>query len=160
MSIFKIIVRRKKGVVLLVNKWDAVSKETNTARDVETKIRKKLSPFNDVPIVFVSALEKTHIFKAVEKAIEVYENRQQKIKTSVLNDLMLEAIERYPPPAYRGKFIKIKYITQLPTYHPAFAFFCNYPDLIRDDYKSFLENQLRKHFPLSGVPITIYFRNK
>lgn len=160
MSIFKIIVRRKKGVIVLVNKWDAVEKETNTARDFEAKIRKKLSPFNDVPIVFVSALEKTRIFKAVEKAIEVYENRQQKIKTSVLNDIMLKAMEAYPPPAYRGKFIKIKYITQLPTYHPAFAFFCNYPDFIRDDYKSFLENQLRKNFPLSGVPISIYFRKK
>ncbi|MEM1326018.1 MAG: ribosome biogenesis GTPase Der [Bacteroidota bacterium] len=160
MSIFKIIVRRKKGVVVLVNKWDAIEKETNTARDFEERIKKKLSPFNDVPIIFVSALEKTRIFKGVEAALEVYEHRQQKIKTSVLNDIMLEAIDRYPPPAYRGKFIKIKYITQLPTYHPAFAFFCNYPDHIKDGYKNYLENQLRKHFSLSGVPITIYFRRK
>jgi GTP-binding protein len=160
MSIFKIIVRRKKGVVVLVNKWDAIPKETNTARDVEERIRKKLSPFNDVPIIFVSALEKTRIFKGIESALEVYERRQQKIKTSVLNDIMLEAIDRYPPPATRGKFVKIKYITQLPTYHPAFAFFCNYPDYIKDGYKNYLENQLRKHFELTGVPITIYFRKK
>ncbi|MEL6941475.1 MAG: ribosome biogenesis GTPase Der [Bacteroidota bacterium] len=160
MSIFKIIVKRRKGVVVLVNKWDAVEKETNTARDFEERIRKKLSPFNDVPIVFVSALEKTRIFKAVEKCLEVYEHRQQKIKTSVLNEVLLAAIERYSPPAYRGKFIKIKYITQLPTYYPAFAFFCNYPDHIKESYKNFLENQLRKNFNLSGVPISIYFRKK
>lgn len=160
MSIFKIIVRRKKGVVVLVNKWDAVEKETNTARDFEERIKKKLAPFNDVPIVFVSALEKTRIFKAIEKVLEVYEHRQQKIKTSVLNEVLLAAIERYSPPAYRGKFIKIKYITQLPTYYPAFAFFCNYPDHIQDSYKNFLENQLRKNFNLSGVPISIYFRKK
>ncbi|MEM9887925.1 MAG: ribosome biogenesis GTPase Der [Bacteroidota bacterium] len=160
MSIFKIIVRRKKGVVILVNKWDAVEKETNTAKEFEERIRRKLSPFKDVPIIFVSALEKIRIFKGVEKALEVYKNRQQKIKTSVLNDIMLQAMERYPPPAYRGKFIKIKYVTQLPTYHPAFAFFCNYPDHVQDSYKNFLENQLRKNFPLSGVPISIYFRKK
>ncbi|MEM6696858.1 MAG: ribosome biogenesis GTPase Der [Bacteroidota bacterium] len=160
MSIFKIIVRRKKGVIVLVNKWDAVEKETNTARDFEERIKKKLAPFNDVPIIFVSAIEKIRIFKAIETVLEVYEHRQQKIKTSVLNDLMLSAIERYPPPAYRGKFIKIKYITQLPTYYPAFAFFCNYPDHIQDSYKNFLENQLRKNFKLSGVSISIYFRKK
>ncbi len=160
MSIFKIIVRRKKGVVLLVNKWDLLEKETNTARDFERVIRSKLAPFNDVPIIFISATEKQRIFKAVERAMEVYRNRKQKIATSKLNDIMLDAIERNPPPAYRGRFIKIKYVTQLPTYFPSFAFFCNHPKHIKDDYKNYIENQLRKNFPLSGVPISIFFRQK
>lgn len=160
MSIFKIIIRRKKGVVLLVNKWDLIEKETNTARDFEKVVRAKLSPFNDVPIIFTSATEKQRIFKAVERAMEVYKNRKQRITTSKLNEVMLDAIERRQPPAYRGRFIKIKYVTQLPTYYPAFAFFCNHPKHIKEDYKNYLENQLRKNFPLSGVPISIFFRQK
>ncbi len=160
MNIFKIIIRRKKGVVILVNKWDLVEKETNTARDFEQKILAKLEPFNDVPIVFTSTTEKQRISKAVDKALEVYANRSQKIKTSVLNEVMLAAIEHYPPPAYRGKFITIKYVTQLPTHYPSFAFFCNAPDHVREPYKNYLENQLRKHFNFSGVSISLFFRQK
>lgn len=160
MSIFKLIAKRRKGVVILVNKWDLVEKETNTARDFEERIKRKLAPFNDVPVLFISVTEKQRIYKAIEKALEVYENRKQRIKTSKLNDVMLEAIERYPPPAYRGKFIKIKYIVQLPTYYPSFAFFCNYPKHVKESYKNYLENQLRKHFDFTGVSISIYFREK
>lgn len=160
MNIFKIIIRRKKGVVILVNKWDLLEKETNTARDFEQKILAKLEPFNDVPIVFTSTTEKQRISKAVDKALEVYANRSQKIKTSVLNEVMLAAIEHYPPPAYRGKFITIKYVTQLPTHYPSFAFFCNAPDHVREPYKNYLENQLRKHFNFSGVSISLFFRQK
>lgn len=160
MNIFHLMQKRNKGIVILVNKWDLVEKETNTAKAFEDQIREKIAPFSDVPIVFISALEKQRIFKAVEVALEVYENRRQKIKTSTLNELMLESIERYPPPAHRGKFIKIKYVTQLPTYYPAFAFFCNHPKNVRESYKNYLENQMRKHFNFTGVPITIYFREK
>ena len=161
MSIFRLAQRRNKGIVLLVNKWDLVEdKETNTARDYEAELRNRMAPFNDVPIVFISALEKQRIFKAIELALEVYDNRTRKIKTSELNEIMLEAIERHPPPAHRGRFVKIKYITQLPTYYPAFAFFCNHPKHIRDSYKNYLENQLRKHFNFTGVPIGVFFRQK
>jgi GTP-binding protein len=160
MNIFKIVIRRKKGVVILVNKWDLVEKETNTARDFEQKILDKLEPFNDVPIVFTSVTEKQRISKAVDKALEVYASRSQKIKTSTLNEVMLAAIESYPPPAYRGKFITIKYVTQLPTHYPSFAFFCNAPDHIREPYKNYLENQLRKHFNFTGVSISLFFRQK
>lgn len=160
MSIFRLAVKRNKGVVLLVNKWDLVEKETNTARDLERNFRARLAPFNDLPIVFVSALEKTRIFKAIDVALEVHENRKQKITTSKLNEVMLEAIERYPPPAHRGRFIKIKYITQLPTFYPSFAFFCNNPKHIKESYKNYLENHLRKSFNFTGVPINIYFRKK
>ena len=114
----------------------------------------------NLPIIFISATEKKRIFKAIETALEVYENRNRKIKTSVLNEVMLEAIERNQPPAYRGKFIKIKYVTQLPTYYPAFAFFCNYPKYVRDNYRNYLENQLRKNFSFTGTPIGIFFRKK
>ncbi len=160
MNIFKIIAKRRKGVVILVNKWDAIEKETNTAKEYEERIKSKLAPFNDVPIVFVSVLEKQRIHKGIEVALDVYKNRTQKIKTSQLNEIMLEAIDRYPPPAYRGKFIKIKYITQLPTYYPAFAFFCNHPKYVKESYKNYLENQLRQHFDFSGVSIGIFFRQK
>ena len=160
MSIFKLAQKRNKGIVLLVNKWDLVEKETNTARDMEAAIKKKIAPFNDVPIVFISAIEKQRIFKAIETALEVHENRNRKIKTSALNDVMLHAIERYPPPAHKGRFVKIKYITQLPTYYPAFAFFCNNPKYVKENYRNYLENQLRKHFKFTGVPISIYFRKK
>ncbi len=160
MSIFSLAIKRNKGVVILVNKWDLMPKETNTARDFEKKIKDKIAPFNDVPIIFVSALEKQRIFKSIEVALEVHERRNQKIKTSVLNDLLLHKIDQYPPPSYRGKFIKIKYITQLPTYYPAFAFFCNHPKYVREAYKNFLENTLRKNFNFTGVPISVFFRNK
>ncbi len=160
MSIFRLAQRRHKGIVILVNKWDLVEKETNTARDVEKEIRERVSPFDDVPILFISVVEKQRIFKAIEAALEVHENRIRKIKTSQLNDVMLEAIERYPPPAHRGKFIKIKYVTQLPLYYPAFAFFCNHPKHVKENYKNYLENQLRKNFKFTGVPIEIFFRQK
>jgi GTP-binding protein len=160
MNIFRLAQRRNKGMVLLVNKWDLVEKETNTARDFEKELRKKIAPFNDVPIVFISALEKQRIFKAIELALEVYENRSKKIKTSELNEVMLQAIERVPPPSHRGRFVKIKYVTQLPTYYPAFAFFCNNPKHVKENYKHYLENQLREHFNFSGVPISVFFRKK
>lgn len=160
MSILGLVQKRNKGVVILVNKWDLMEKETNTARDFEQELRDKIAPFNDVPIIFISATEKQRIFKAIETALEVYENRQQKIKTSVLNEIMLKAIEKYPPPAHRGHLVKIKYITQLPTYYPAFAFFCNNPKYIKESYKNYLENQLRANFNFTGVPIGIFFRKK
>ena len=160
MSILRLAQKRNKGVVILVNKWDLLEKETNTARDFEKEIKERIAPFSDIPIVFVSATEKQRIFKAIEKALEVYENRQRKIKTSELNEVMLAAIERNTPPAHRGRFIKIKYVTQLPTYYPAFAFFANHPKHIKESYKNYLENQLRKNFNFSGVPIGVFFRQK
>ncbi|MEZ4947840.1 MAG: ribosome biogenesis GTPase Der [Saprospiraceae bacterium] len=158
MSIFRLAQRRNKGIVILVNKWDLVEKETNTARDFERSIKEKISPFNDIPIVFTSVLEKQRILKAIEEGLQVYENRNRKIKTHELNETLLPILEKTPPPSHRGHFIKIKFITQLPTYFPAFAFFCNYPKHIKEPYKNFIENQLRKHFNFSGVPIGIFFR--
>lgn len=160
MSIISLVQRRNKGLVILVNKWDLLEKETNSARDYEEKIKHKIAPFTDVPILFISALEKQRIFKAMELAKEVFTNRKQKIKTSKLNEVMLEIIERNPPPSQRGRFIRIKYVSQLPTYYPSFAFFCNSPKLVRKDYKLFLENKLRENFNFTGVPITIYIREK
>jgi GTPase len=160
MSIFRMAQRRNKGILLLVNKWDLVEKETNTARDYEKELRQRIAPFSDVPILFISVLEKQRLFRAVEAALQVYENRSKKIKTSRLNEVMLEAIERYPPPSHRGRFVKIKYVTQLPTYYPAFAFFCNNPKHVKDNYKHYLENQLRQHFNFMGVPIGVFFRKK
>lgn len=160
LAIFSLAVKRHKGVVVLVNKWDLMEKETNTARDMEEAIKQKLAPFNDVPVIFISALEKQRINKALDVAMEVHKNRIQKIKTSELNDIMLEEIKRTPPPAYRGRFIKIKYITQLPMHYPAFAFFCNHPDHVKHAYRQFLSNKLRQHFNFTGVPISIFFRSK
>ncbi len=160
MSILTLIQRRKKGLVIVVNKWDLITKETNTARDFEANLKRKLSPFDDVPIIFTSVVEKQRILKVVEKAMKVYENRTRKIKTSALNDILQEEIERFPPPAHRGKFIKIKYITQLPIHYPAFAFFCNHPKYIKPSYKNFLENKIRKYWDFTGVPIVIHFREK
>ncbi|HRO73933.1 MAG TPA: ribosome biogenesis GTPase Der, partial [Saprospiraceae bacterium] len=148
------------GIAIFVNKWDLVEKETNTARDFEKKLKDKIAPFNDVPVLFTSVLEKQRIFKTIETALEVHTNRIQKIKTSVLNNLMLEIIEKNPPPTFRGKSIKIKYVTQLPLFYPAFVFYCNYPDQINNSYRNFIENQLRKHFNLTGVSISVYFRDK
>ncbi|MBR9922783.1 MAG: ribosome biogenesis GTPase Der [Bacteroidetes bacterium] len=160
MSIFRLAQRRNKGIVILVNKWDLVEKDTNTARDYEKELRKRIAPFSDVPVVFISALEKQRIFKAIEEAIRVYENRQRKIKTSKLNEIMLAAIESYPPPSHRGRYVKIKFVTQLPTYFPAFAFFCNNPKHVKENYRHYLENQLRKNFDFTGVPISVFFRKK
>jgi len=160
MSILSLVQRRKKGLVILINKWDLLEKETNSAKEYEAEIKRKIAPFNDVPILFVSALEKQRIFKALEKAKEVYENRTRKIKTSQLNEVMQAVIERNPPPSHRGRFIKIKYITQLPTHYPSFAFFCNSPKHVRKDYRNFIENKLRENFKFTGVPISVYFREK
>ncbi len=160
LSIFSVIERNKKGIVLLVNKWDLIGKETNTMKEFEDDIRSKIAPFNDVPILFVSALTKQRIHKALEEVVEVFENRIQKIPTSKLNEYMLGVIERFPPPANKGKFVRIKFVTQLPTHSPSFAFFCNLPQYIPDSYKRFLENKLRDKYNLTGVPIRIFFRKK
>lgn len=161
MNIFSVIERNRKGMVVLVNKWDKVeNKEANTMKKYEEMIKEKLAPFTDVPILFISALSKQRIHKALEIAMEVYKNRTTKISTSKLNEVMLPLIENYPPPSYKGKYIKIKFITQLPNHAPAFAFFCNLPQYIKDPYKRFLENQLRKNFDLSGIPIRLFFRKK
>lgn len=160
LSIYSLAARKGKGIVLLVNKWDVVEKQTNTARDYEKELRARLAPFNDVPILFISAKEKTRIFKVIETAIEVYANRQKKINTSALNETLLKAIENYHAPVVRGHPIKIKYVTQLPTAVPSFAFFCNFPDDIKQPYKNYLENQLRHQFNFNGVPIRLFFRKK
>lgn len=153
-------VKKGKGVVVLVNKWDVMPKETNTARDYEAVLKKRLAPFSDVPILFISATEKVRIFKAIEEAIQVYENRKQHIPTSQLNEVMLKAVEAYHAPVVRGNSVKIKYVTQLPVVVPSFAFFCNYPDDIKAPYRNYLENQLRMHFNFKGVPVRIFFRKK
>lgn len=160
LNIYSLAAKKGKGIVVLVNKWDLVEKETNTAKEYEAGLRKKFAPFNDVPILFISAKEKTRIFKAIESALEVYENRQRRISTSELNNVMLKAVQSYHPPVVRGNPIKIKFITQLPTAVPSFAFFCNFPDDIKQPYKNYLENQLRENFNLTGVPIRIFFRKK
>jgi GTPase len=160
LNIFSLAVKKGKGVVVLVNKWDLMEKETNTAKDYEKKLKERLAPFSDVPILFISAKEKTRIFKAIELALDVYANRKQKIATSQLNEVMLKAVEAYHAPVVRGHPIKIKYVTQLPTQVPSFAFFCNFPDDVKQPYKNYLENQLRQHFSLSGVPVRLFFRKK
>ncbi len=158
--IFHIADRNKKGIVILVNKWDLAEKNTQTTKEVEEQIRKKIAPLSDVPILFVSALNKQRLLKGLETAIHVYNNRMQKIATSKLNDVMLPLIEQNPPPALKGKYIRIKFCTQLPTATPTFAFFANLPQYIKDPYKRFIENKLRENFDFSGVPIHIYFRKK
>ena len=160
LSIFSVIEKNKKGIVLLVNKWDSIEKQTITTKEHEEDILAKIAPFTDLPILFISALNKQRIYKALETAMEVFKNRKQKIPTSKLNELMLTAIEKTPPPSIKGKYVKIKYITQLPTHSPTFAFFCNLPQYIKDPYKRYLENQIRKKFNLKGVPIRIIFRKK
>ena len=160
LNIFSLATRKGKGIVVLVNKWDLVEKETNSARDYEKTLKQKLAPFTDVPIIFISAKEKNRIFKAIEIALEVDENRRKKINTSELNEVMLKAVEAYHPPVVRGNPVKIKYTTQLPTVVPSFAFFCNFPDDIKTPYRNYLENKLREHFNFTGVPLRIYFRKK
>lgn len=159
-NIFHLIERNWKGVVVLVNKWDLVDKETQTIKQFEARIKERLEPFVDVPILFVSALTKQRIHKALELAIEVFTNRQVRIPTPKLNEVMLKVIEENHPPSVKGKFLRIKYVTQLPTHAPAFAFYCNLPQYIREPYKRYLENQIRKHFNFTGVPIRIFMRKK
>ena len=159
-NIFWLAERNRKGIVILVNKWDLVEKQTNTAKDFEARIRKEIAPFTDVPIIFISTLTKQRIYKAIEKAVEVYNNRSQRVKTSELNDYMLPIIEATPPPAIKGKYIKIKYCMQLPTELPQFVFFANLPQYVKDPYRRFIENRLRERFNFEGVPLDIYFRQK
>lgn len=160
LNIFSLASKKGKGIVVLVNKWDLVEKETNTAKEYEKRLKERLAPFTDVPVLFISALEKTRIFKAMEVALEVDANRRRKINTSELNEVMLKAVEAHHPPVVRGNPIKIKYITQLPTPVPSFAFFCNFPEDIKTPYRNYLENKLREHFDFTGVPVRIYFRKK
>lgn len=160
MNIFSLIKKNHKGVVIVVNKWDLVEKDTKTADEYKKIIRQKIAPFNDVPIVFTSVPEKQRIHKVLETALQVYENRGRKVPTSQLNDYILPIIQATPPPAIKGKYIKIKYATQLPVAFPAFAFFCNLPQYIRDPYRRFIENKLREQFDFSGVPIEVFFRQK
>ena len=161
MNIFGLAQKNRKGVVILVNKWDLVEdKKTNTMKDYEAKIKDKIGYFTDIPVLFISALNKQRILKAVEVAMEVYELRKKKIKTSKLNEIMLPIFEKTPPPALKGKYVKIKYCVQLPTPSPQFVFFCNLPQYVKEAYKRFTENQLRKQFGFTGVPIEIYFRQK
>ena len=159
-NIFWLAERNRKGIVILVNKWDLVDKETNTMKEFEKHIRQQIEPFTDVPIVFISALTKQRIFKAIETAVKVYENKTRRLKTSELNNFFLPLVEEFPPPAYKGKYIKIKYATQLPTPQPQFALFCNLPQYLKEAYRRFLENKLRQAYDFSGVPISIYFRKK
>ncbi len=159
-NIFWLAEKNKKGIVILVNKWDLVEKETNTIRDFEAKIRREIAPFTDVPIIFISAVTKQRIFKAIETAVEVFKNRKKRIATSKLNEYMLDVIKQNSPPATKGKYIKIKFCTQLPTPTPQFAFFANLPQYIKEPYKRFVENKLREVYNFTGVPIVIYFRKK
>ncbi|KGO79003.1 ribosome biogenesis GTPase Der [Flavobacterium beibuense] len=159
-SIFWLAEKNRKGVVILVNKWDLIEKDTMSTRDYEKRIREELQPFNDVPILFVSALTKQRLLKALETAVQVFENRKQRVATSKLNELMLPIIENNPPPALKGKYIKIKYCMQLPTPTPQFVFFCNLPQYVKEPYRRFIENKLRENYDFSGVPIDIYFRQK
>ena len=159
-NIFWLADKNRKGVIILINKWDLVEKETNTMRDFEAQVRRQIAPFTDVPIIFTSVLTKQRLLKAIETSVEVFENRKRRISTSKLNETMLEIVQQNSPPATKGKFVKIKYCMQLPTPTPQFAFFSNLPQYVKDPYKRYVENQLREHYNFSGVPITIYFRQK
>ncbi len=160
MAIFNIINRNRKGCVVVVNKWDTVAKDNNTMKEYREALERRLQPFNDVPIIFTSVIKKQRILDVLDAAQAVYDNYSRKVPTSALNEHLLPEIENYPPPAWKGKYIKIKYITQLPTAFPAFAFFCNLPQYIRDPYKRFLENKLREHFDFKGCPLQIFIRQK
>ncbi|UBZ15252.1 ribosome biogenesis GTPase Der [Flagellimonas marinaquae] len=159
-NIFWLAQRNNKGIVILVNKWDLVEKETNSVKEYTKAIHEIISPFEDVPILFISVLNKQRIYKAIETAVDVYKNRSKKIPTRKLNDIMLPIIEKTPPPATKGKYVKIKFCTQLPTPYPQFAFFCNLPQYVKDPYKRFLENKIRENFDFTGVPMTIFMRKK
>jgi GTP-binding protein len=160
LAIINIIQKNSKGILILVNKWDLLEKNTNSARDYEKTILEKIAPFRDVPVIFISAINKVRIHQVIEKAMEVYGNRMRRIPTAKLNEVMLKAIEEYQPPAIKGKYVKIKYVTQLPMHAPGFAFFCNFPQYVKEPYKRYLENQIRKHFVFTGVPIQIFMRKK
>lgn len=160
LNIFHLIERNHKGIVILVNKWDLIEKDGKTTLNYEKELREKIAPFKDVDIIFTSAVNKQRLLKALEAAIKVHENRTQKLKTSELNRVMLEVIENYPPPSMKGKFVKIKYITQLPTHAPSFAFYCNLPQYVKDPYKRYLENKIREHWNFTGVPMQIFMRKK
>ena len=160
LNIIDLALRNNKGVIILVNKWDLVDKETNTARDFEKNLKEKMKPFTDVPVVFTSAITKQRIHKVLETAIEVYENRKRRISTSELNSFIAGVIEAYPPPSVKGKFIRIKYVTQLPNKSPSFAFFCNLPQYVKEPYKRYLENKLRENYNFTGVPVQIFMRKK
>lgn len=160
LSIFHLAEKNKKGIVILVNKWDLIEKDHTSTKKFEEAIKERIAPFTDVPIIFISATEKQRILKAVETAMEVYQNRQQHIKTNKLNEVMLEIIENYPPPAWKGKYIRIKYVTQLKQVPPTFVFFCNLPQYIRESYKRYLENKIREKFNFTGVPFNLFFREK
>ena len=159
-NIFWLADKNRKGVIILINKWDLVEKETNTMRDFEAQVRRQIAPFTDVPIIFTSVLTKQRLLKSIETAVEVFENRKRRIPTSKLNETMLEIVQQNSPPATKGKYVKIKYCMQLPTPTPQFAFFSNLPQYVKEPYKRYVENQLREHYNFSGVPITIYFRQK
>lgn len=159
-NIFWLAEKNRKGIVILVNKWDLIEKETNTMKDYEAKIREEIAPFTDVPIIFISALTKQRVFKAIETAVEVFENRKKRIPTSKLNEVMLDILKSSPPPANKGKYIKVKFCTQLPTPTPQFVFFANLPQYVKDPYKRFVENKMREIFNFRGVPIVVYFRQK
>ena len=160
MNIFNLIVKNRKGCVVVVNKWDLFIKDSNTLRDYSESLKERLAPFNDIPVVFTSVVKMQRIQDVLDAATQVYANYSQKIPTARLNEALLPVIEETPPPAWKGKYVKVKYITQLPTSFPAFAFFCNLPQYIKDPYKRFLENQIRKHFNLTGCPVQIYCRQK
>ena len=159
-NIFWLCERNKKGIVLIANKWDLIQKNTNSTKEYEKIIKKEIEPFTDVKILFISTLKKQRIHKAIETAVEVFNGRSLKIKTRKLNDILLPIISAYPPPSIKGKYVKIKFITQLPTHHPQFAFFCNLPQYVKEPYKRFLENKIRENFDFKGVPITIFMRKK
>lgn len=159
-NIFWLAEKNRKGIVILVNKWDLVEKETNTMKDFEAKIREEIAPFTDVPIIFISALTKQRVFKAIETAVEVFENRKKRIPTSKLNEAMLDIFKQNPPPSIKGKFVKVKFCTQLPTPTPQFVFFCNLPQYVKEPYKRFVENKMRDIFNFTGVPVVVYFRQK
>ncbi|MFZ9719342.1 MAG: GTP-binding protein, partial [Chitinophagaceae bacterium] len=160
LNIYGLATKKGKGMVVLVNKWDTIAKETNTARDYERELKQRLAPFNDVPIIFISATEKLRIMQAIESAIKVYDNRQRKVPTARLNEVVQQAIQAFHPPVVRGVPVSIKYATQLPTAVASFAFFCNHPDDVKQPYRNYLENQLRKGFDFKGVPIRLFFRKK
>lgn len=160
LNIFHLCERNRKGVVILVNKWDLMEKDTNTARKLEAEIRRRIEPFSDVPVIFISVLNLQRVHKALETALQVFNNKTQRIATSKLNKVILPFVDNYPPPSVKGKSISIKYITQLPGQSPSFAFFANHPQYIQESYRRFIENKMREHFDFSGVPVTIYFRNK
>jgi GTP-binding protein len=159
-NIISLAQRQGKGMVIMVNKWDLIEKDTNTAEKFKKEIFEKIAPIDYIPVIFASALEKQRIFQVVEKAVEVYANKTKKIPTSKLNDLLLADIERYPPPAIKGKFIQIKYITQVQARFPSIAFFCNLPQYIQPSYERYLENRIREHFDFQGVPVRLIFRKK